>query len=293
MREAAEVTGVTAVWMPRSLRFAVQSLLLAFFWVAPTNAGDSMSYDIVWQLEQTNPDAQIAPTTKFLDLLPKTIYETRLVPDRLYQADEAITSKEGILLIEKETQLVGMDFSSPLVCSLTAGGLKTLSSTSRVCLLDENNDGTYDSYFTKPLGNNLITYSGKWYAMKGKIPKKRQELYNKVSNISKIKNSDFSSNILFSLSNAQISKSNDKLTMDGSFNGEALLKYRCVLSKGHKSVDLGNECSPPGFDIRYLEDVNKRRYVSVKKLEQVSKIKIKYSVSLVGIVGGITSILIY
>jgi hypothetical protein len=268
-------------------------LSTSVFWTVPANAKKSRSYELVWQLEQSNYGPQEALATKFLDLTFNTIYQTRLLPDRLFQADSDLKSQTGTPLLGKGTQLVGLEFSTPLVCTLFEGSSETISSEKRVCLLDENGDGVFDSYFLRPLHSNLLSYSGKWYALQGKIPKKMDSLLATGFSLSEISNKLFKNQIPFSLVNASISKTGEKLSMDAIIDGGAWLKYRCVLATDKASTKNKENCSPPGFDIRYLKDEGGRRFLMVEKLSVVTKVKFRVSVSMVGIVGGIVGAELY
>lgn len=259
------------------LRFSVA--LWAFcFWIIGNGsvayAAKADVYEAVWQLEQTDPAPKIMPTSKFLDLGgSKDIYETRLIPDRLFVAANDAKSANGIALFERGTQLVEMEYPNLLVCSLVPGLIGTLSNTKRVCLLDEDGDGDFDSYFTRILGRDFFASDMLWFVMNAKIPAKRDKFDGSGFSINQIDNKLFQEPIKFTLSDASVSSSGDRLSMSVIIGNRTWLTYHCSLTEYTAESISEDGCSPPGFEIKYAFTSGDRKFVSVRKKEQITRIR--------------------
>jgi hypothetical protein len=143
----------------------VASLAVACFTISPKAGAASVNeYQVAWEvapIRTIESDLWVHPDNE--------VFRTKLIPRRLFRPKTEIRSSDGALLLGQGNQLVEMDYSKPMVCTLERGPETTLSFSNRICLLDDNRDGRFESYFLKGLGKSLLTSDFMWFAMNAKI----------------------------------------------------------------------------------------------------------------------------
>lgn len=117
-------------------------------------------YQIAWKLASATPVAPEAWVRKSRDVV-----RTRMLPERLFAAATDIRSATGELLIPKDMQLLGIDFRREMVCSVAKGPAGSRTATKRVCLLDEDGNGSFDSFFDRTMGRSTFNTDGHWFIM--------------------------------------------------------------------------------------------------------------------------------
>jgi hypothetical protein len=141
-------------------------LALAGVVVSPAASAASVKeYQVAWEI------APIRTAESDLWVRPgNEIFRAKLIPTKLFRPKGEIRSFDGVLLLlGPGNQLVEMDYSKPMVCTLERGPEGTQSFSNRVCLLDDNRDGRFESYFLTGLGKALLTSDFMWFAMNAKI----------------------------------------------------------------------------------------------------------------------------
>lgn len=128
--------------------------------VRPVPAAPADEYQIAWKLApavDAKPEAWVKKN--------RDVVRTRMLPERLFAADADIRSAAGELLLPKDMQLLGMDYARAMVCSVASGPAGSRAAGKRVCLLDEDGDGDFDSFFDRTLGRSSFNTDGHWFIM--------------------------------------------------------------------------------------------------------------------------------
>lgn len=117
-------------------------------------------YQIAWKLAPATSVASEAWVRKNRDVV-----RTRMLPERLFAAGADIRSATGELLVPKDMQLLGMDYRRAMVCSVAVGPVGSRTAGKRVCLLDEDGNGSFDSFFDRTMGRSTFNTDGYWFIM--------------------------------------------------------------------------------------------------------------------------------
>lgn len=128
--------------------------------VRPVSAAPADEYQIAWKLA---PAASVQSETWVRK--NRDVVRTRMLPERLFAAAADIRSPAGELLVPKDMQLVGMDYARAMVCSVAKGPAGSRAAGKRVCLLDEDGNGTLDSFFDRTMGRSTFNTDGYWFIM--------------------------------------------------------------------------------------------------------------------------------
>lgn len=153
---------------------ALLAILAASAADAPVNrymtASPTDEYQIAWKLgpSPTKPGGWVQKNNE--------VVRTRMLPERLFVAAADVRSASGELLVPKGMQLLGMDFSRPLVCSVAKGPAASRAASKRVCLLDEDGDGDFDSWFDRVMGRSTFRSDGFWFIMNQTLDANRAPL---------------------------------------------------------------------------------------------------------------------
>lgn len=123
-----------------------------------------LDYQAVWQLgtlEKASQAGWVKPG--------KEIYRIPLLPVRLFEVPETISISGGSVLLSKGSQLILMESKKYIACSLERGSKNTLSEKNRVCLIDSDLDGVFDSYLLRSFRAGFYGGEGQNYALAGKF----------------------------------------------------------------------------------------------------------------------------
>lgn len=93
------------------------------------------------------------------------IVETRLLPPELYAAEAPVAAADGTLLMAAGQQIARLRARQLIACNIRRGPGGRASSK-RVCLVDTDNDGRFDSYFERGTGGYY------WFELSGEIPER-------------------------------------------------------------------------------------------------------------------------
>lgn len=128
--------------------------------VRPVPAAPADEYQIAWKLApatSVQPEAWVKKN--------RDVVRTLMLPERLFAAAADIRSATGELLVPKDMQLLGMDYARAMVCSVAKGPAGSRVAGKRVCLLDEDGDGDFDSFFDRTMGRSTFNTDGYWFIM--------------------------------------------------------------------------------------------------------------------------------
>lgn len=103
-------------------------------------------------------------------------YEAKALPRRLYAADADVLAKDGSKLLPKGAQLYAMVGKLFMVCSQAQAATPYRAASNRVCLVDEDGDRQFDTYFTRSMGRSWMSGDQMWFAMNNNIPAKRSPI---------------------------------------------------------------------------------------------------------------------
>lgn len=145
----------------RKLTSKVATIILALaVWPAPAIAAvDDLQID--W----------VVPAGTFADAKTiergNVVFKVKPLPRKLYATTGDVTATGGQRLLPEGAQLYSMIGRHLLACSQAPGPEGYDSHSSRICLLDSDDDGKFDSYFERHTGKAFLTSDGMWYAMNG------------------------------------------------------------------------------------------------------------------------------
>lgn len=123
-------------------------------------------YQVAWTLAAVPVEPQTVAAGE-----GRVLFGAPLVPERLFVPEEPVRSRDGELLLQDGTQLLLMEWPSLMACSVPRGPRAETAPESSVCLLDENGDGSLDSYFDG--GDGL---GGMWFVLNKRLPADRKPL---------------------------------------------------------------------------------------------------------------------
>lgn len=103
---------------------------------------------------------------------PGSLLRTLLLPQRLFVSDEIVADSKGKKLLPAGAQLYLMIGERLTVCSQEHFEKGFAGAGRRICLIDQNGDQKFDTYFTKSMGRSWLTGDEMWFAMNSSIPKK-------------------------------------------------------------------------------------------------------------------------
>lgn len=103
-------------------------------------------------------------------------YEAKALPRRLYTADADVLAKDGSKLLPKGAQLYAMIGKLFMVCSQEQAAAPYRAASSRVCLVDEDGDRQFDTYFTRSMGRSWMSGDQMWFAMNNNVPASRSAI---------------------------------------------------------------------------------------------------------------------
>ncbi len=177
-----------------------------------------------------------------------SIFRAKLVPSQLFEAVEDVTSTDGKPLIPAKMQLVRMASSKPMICTLVAGADDTLSFKNRVCLLDSNADGSFESYFLKGLGRADFTTDRMWFAMNSRIPKNQSR--TGVVDVREIDKSLLSTKPEILLNYDEVRDSTRKILLSARVEGFGPFISSCDAHfEKNSDTKLSTKCGFPGATV--------------------------------------------
>lgn len=141
----------------RRLRKLGQALSLGFavLYAIVPNAASAKNrnlYDVRWVLGEAALPAEPIWVKEQAPLL-----EAKLWPTALYLTDQPVIAEDGRALLPAGTQVIGLKGIFPVVCNLRKGTDKAhLNARERVCLVDKDSDGVFESWFSENSG-------GEWW----------------------------------------------------------------------------------------------------------------------------------
>jgi hypothetical protein len=154
-----------------TVRYAVVFSVGLIPFYAPVHAGPVDEYQAAWMISTADINNNTVLVNK-----GKSVLTTKLLPEKLFVADEDVYSLDKKLLLAKNMQLILMDYKKTMVCSMDVGVVTSLSNVNRVCMIDNDNNGSLDVYFSRSFGRSSAETDGLWFAMNRKIPKKQMKL---------------------------------------------------------------------------------------------------------------------
>ena len=127
-------------------------------------ANEPVSYELHWVIAPHEIPAEPSWYKK-----QAQIVETTLIPTELYSTESEILMQNGKPLLPAGSQLARLSSRLFIVCNIrkTKSGL---SSRKRVCLVDSDNNGKVDFYFTRGSGGYY------WFKLDGEIPSKTKPI---------------------------------------------------------------------------------------------------------------------
>ena len=99
-----------------------------------------------------------------------TSLSLKLVPRRLYVAQNPVLGGDGQRLLPQGAQLFAMIGERMMACSQQAAPEGYAGANGRVCVYDSNGDGKLDSWFLRSTGKSFMTSDGMWFAMNAAMP---------------------------------------------------------------------------------------------------------------------------
>jgi len=93
-----------------------------------------------------------------------------LVPAHLLVTDQVVTTVDGQAVLPSGAQLYRMVGPKLLACSQDQFPAGQLGTGNRVCVLDEDGDGRFDSYFLRSMGRSFLAGDMMWFAMNDNMP---------------------------------------------------------------------------------------------------------------------------
>lgn len=103
-------------------------------------------------------------------------YDLKARPSRLYLARADVIGENGTILLPAGSQFYGMTGQNLTVCSQQRGPEGTLGYNNRVCLLDEDGDGSPDVYWFRAFGRSFLRLDDWWFAMNAEPPRTKFNL---------------------------------------------------------------------------------------------------------------------
>lgn len=155
MTPHATIRSLTAALLLAAAPAAAQNPFVRAVPPAPAD-----EYQIAWKLA---PAASVQPEAWVRK--NRDVVRTRMLPERLFAAGADIRTPAGELLVPKGMQLLGMDYARAMACSVAPGPAGSRAATKRVCVLDEDGDGDFDSFFDRTMGRSTFNTDGHWFIM--------------------------------------------------------------------------------------------------------------------------------
>lgn len=141
------------------MKFSFYRLSLALVILASgAVAGAPNDYHLVWRIAE--PSAQKGANWYREQ---SELSFANLRPDGLSAASGEIRTPDGKLVAPAGLQFYLMSAPRPLVCSLEKGAEGSVSASRRVCLVDGNDDGQVDAFFTRG-------HDREWFMLNGRLP---------------------------------------------------------------------------------------------------------------------------
>jgi hypothetical protein len=103
-------------------------------------------------------------------------YEVKFVPRRLFRTTANLIGADGELLLPVDAELFAMIGAKRALCSQGKYQADSAGANNRVCIVDEDGDGAFDSYFLRGLGKSFWTTDKMWFAMNDYFPTIRRPL---------------------------------------------------------------------------------------------------------------------
>lgn len=125
-------------------------------------------YQIAWMIPPASSERQTVRAAP-----QGTLFSTKLLPEKVFLTKSRVVAKNGDFLMPNGTRLALMDYPRLLACNLERGPEGSVARSNRICVLDEDGDLRFDTYFLRSFGKSMMTTDGLWFAMNGKMPKKR------------------------------------------------------------------------------------------------------------------------
>lgn len=150
--------------MKRSPLILFALILLGAF---PAGAkAETLYFGFKWKLGEVE-----VPADPFWVEEQQPFVETRLWPVELYRADADVVGVDGRLLLPEGGQLIAADTDQRVICNFDYGADRDYrSGRMRVCLVDDDGDQDFDSYYQL----NLNSYG--YIMMGGRIMTRRSPL---------------------------------------------------------------------------------------------------------------------
>lgn len=115
---------------------------------------NAQSFELQWVLEPNVVSTGDAWVGRH-----RVVVATRLLPTGLFVANAPVTAADGTILMGVGQQLVKLHARQLTACNLSRGMTGRVVNK-RVCLIDTDNDGTFDSYFER--GSNPSNFFLEW-----------------------------------------------------------------------------------------------------------------------------------
>jgi hypothetical protein len=250
-------------------RFAACLLLIAVA-ASPANAANEVDYQVAWRLgpvERVGLSQWVKRN--------ETIYSVSLVPERLFQTTEAVRSADGMLLLNSGMQLVGMDSRTAMVCSLFRGLSPSLAEANRICLIDGDRDGRFESFLTKGFKPGLYGGEGQLFGLAGKFAEVRPM---PPITLTVIESNAFTNSPKMKVVYKTISDGNRNTLIYTHLGSLITLPNECptFISDGAGDLAVGQVCRMPGATVRAVERTGKDLRFEIVEDRNKPRIRFRY-----------------
>lgn len=228
-----------------------------------------LDYQIVWQLGDP-----IVPQKDELIKPFKSIYSIPLLPQKLFLTTSQVTTKENSTLLLPNVQLVLMESKFLMACSLRRGPKGSIAEKNRVCLIDENADGEFDSYLLRAFRSSLYVGEGHKFALAGRF----EDAFKPVNSVSikEISPKLFTDPNMLELYFGNVSDKKQQLLVYTHVDTLYALGQECrshILQGGEPSKMF---CSMAGADIRVVGRQGKALSFEVSPTGEMLDLRFQY-----------------
>lgn len=235
-----------------------------------SNAANEVDYQVAWRLgpvERVGLSEWVKRN--------KTIYSVSLLPERLFQTTEAIRSADGTLLLDSGMQLVGMDSQKAMACSLSRGVAPSLSEANRICLIDGDRDGRFDSFLTRGFKPGFYGGEGQLFGLAGKIAEVKPM---PPVTLNAIEGNAFTNPPKMKVIYKTISDGNRNTLIYTHLGSLITLPQECptYISDGARDVAVGPVCRMPGAAVRAAERTGKDLRFEIVEDRDKPRIRFRY-----------------
>jgi hypothetical protein len=237
---------------------------------SPANAANEVDYQVAWRLgpvERTGLSEWVKRN--------KTIYSVSLLPERLFQTTEAVRSADGTLLLNSGMQLVAMDSQKTMACSLFRGIAPSVAEANRICLIDGDRDGRFESFLTRGFKPGFYGGEGQLFGLAGKIAEVKP--MPPVA-LTVIESNAFTNPPKMKVVYNTISDGNRNTLIYTHLGSLITLPNECptYISDGSGDMAVGAACRMPGATVRAVQRTGKSLRFEIVEDSYKPRIRFRY-----------------